>query len=74
VEVDFGGFGILGHRREWGRDVSPLPGTPLVRVHVFSLFGTADLWRVPAAWVGRSFRDVISALRRGEQRALPRGD
>jgi class 3 adenylate cyclase len=74
VEVDFGGFGILGHRREWGRDVPPLPGTPLVRVHVFSLFGTADLWRVPAAWVGRSFREVIRALRRGEQRALPPGD
>lgn len=76
IEVDFGGFGILGHRREWGRDVPPLPGTPLLRVRIFSLFGTADLWRAPAAWVGRSFRDVINALRRGERepRALPPGE
>lgn len=71
IEVDFGGLGILGHRREFGRDVPALPGTPLVRVRIFSLFGTADLWRVPAAWVGRSFREVIKSLRRGSQGELP---
>jgi Domain of unknown function (DUF1707)/Cell wall-active antibiotics response 4TMS YvqF len=68
VEVDLGGLSIVGHRRERGRDV---PGTPLLRVRVFSLFGTFDLWRVPADWVGRPFREVIRALRRGEGRALP---
>jgi hypothetical protein len=70
IEVDFGGLGIFGHRREFGRDVPALPGTPLVRVRIFSLFGTADLWRAPA-WVGRSFREVIKALRRGPQGELP---
>jgi hypothetical protein len=48
-----------------------VPGTPLVRVRIFSLLGTADLWRVPAAWVGRPFREVIKALRRGPQGELP---
>jgi class 3 adenylate cyclase len=71
IEVDFGGLGILGHRREFGRDVPGVPGTPLVRVRIFSLLGTADLWRVPAAWVGRPFREVIKALRRGPQGELP---
>jgi len=71
IEVDFGGLGIFGHRREFGRDVPPVPGTPLVRVRIFSLLGTADLWRVPAAWVGRPFREVIKALRRGPQGELP---
>jgi class 3 adenylate cyclase len=71
IEVDFGGLGIFGHRREFGRDVPAVPGTPLVRVRIFSLFGTADLWRVPAAWVGRPFREVIKALRRGPQAELP---
>jgi hypothetical protein len=70
IEVDLGGLAIIGHRREWGRDV---PGAPLLRVRVFSFFGTADVWRVPAAWVGRPFREVIKALRRGEHRALPPG-
>jgi hypothetical protein len=71
IEVDFGGLGIFGHRREFGRDVPGVPGTPLVRVRIFSLLGTADLWRVPAAWVGRPFREVINALRRGPQGELP---
>ena len=73
VEVDLGGLAVFGHRREWGRDVPPLPGTPLVRVHIFSLFGTADVWRVPVTWAGRTFREVIRSLRRGEQRELPSG-
>ena len=67
IEVDLGGFAIVGHRREWGRD---FPGAPLLRVRVYSLFGTADVWRVPPEWVGKPFRDVIKGLRRGEQRQL----
>lgn len=72
IEVDLGGFSVFGHRREWGRQIGR-PGAMLVRVNVFSLFGTSDVWRVPSAWVGRSFREVIKALRRGEQNELPPG-
>jgi hypothetical protein len=71
VEVDLGGLAVFGHRREWGRDLPPHPATPLLRMRVLSLFGTADLWRVPPAWVGRTFDEVIRALRRGEHRELP---
>jgi class 3 adenylate cyclase len=71
IEVDFGGLGIFGHRREGGHDVPAIPGTPLVRVRIFSLLGTADLWRVPTTWVGRPFREMIKALRRGPQGELP---
>ncbi len=71
VEVDLGGLAVFGHRREWGTDLPPHPATPLLRVRVLSLFGTADLWRVPASWVGRAFRDVIRGLQRGEHRELP---
>ena len=71
VEVDLGGFAAFGHRREWGRDLPPHPATPLLRVRVLSLFGTADLWRVPPSWVGRTFGEVIRGLRGGEHRDLP---
>jgi hypothetical protein len=37
---------------------------------VLSLFGTADLWRVPPTWAGRTFHEVIEGLRRGEEREL----
>jgi hypothetical protein len=73
VEVDLGGLAVFGRRREWGRDIPPLPGTPLLRVHVYSLFGTADLWRVPLSWAGRSFRDLVRGLQREEHRELPAG-
>lgn len=71
VEVDVGGVAAFGHRREWGRDLPPHPATPLLKVRVLSLFGTADLWRVPPSWVGRTFREVIGGLRQGEHRDLP---
>jgi class 3 adenylate cyclase len=74
VEVDVGGLSVFGHRREWGRDVPARPGTPLLRVKVFSLFGTSDVWRAPAGWAGRTFREVIRGLRRGEHRELPPGE
>jgi hypothetical protein len=70
VEVDSGGLAIVGHRREWGRDLPPGPATPLLRVRVLSLFGTADVWRVPPSWAGRTFNEVIDGLRRGEEREL----
>ena len=71
VEVDLGGLTAFGHRREWGRDLPPHPTTLLLRVRVLSLFGTADLWRVPKSWAGRTFGEVIRGLRRGEHRELP---
>ena len=73
VEVDLGGLSVFGHRREHGRDVPPLPGTPLLRVHVFSLFGTADAWRVPPAWADWTLLQVLRAFRREERRELPAG-
>jgi class 3 adenylate cyclase len=73
VEVDLGGIAVFGHRREHGSDVRPTPGTPLLRVRVFSLFGTADVWRVPPAWAEWSFRQVFRAFRREERRELPPG-
>jgi class 3 adenylate cyclase len=70
VEVDFGGVAVIGHRREHGRDVAPRPGTPLLRAHIYSLFGTADLWRVPTSWAGKTFGEIMRATKRGEQHEL----
>lgn len=47
VEVDAGGFGLFGGVDEHGADKPPRPGSPLVRVRSFALFGGADVWRVP---------------------------
>jgi uncharacterized protein DUF1707 len=71
VEVDVGGFCVFGHRRDWGDDSAPKPGAPLLRVRVFSLFGTADVWRVPLELGKLDFRGVIKALRSRDRDELP---
>jgi len=45
VEVDLHGLAVFGHKNARGRDVAPLPGTPLVRVCTFGLFVGIDVWR-----------------------------
>jgi hypothetical protein len=47
VNVIVTGVAIGGHRREWGKDLD-LPGEPEITVRAASLFGTVDVWRVPA--------------------------
>ena len=61
VDVDLGGLTVFGHRREHGDD-EPAPDAPLVRIRVFSLFGTSDVWRVAPDTRG-SYRELIKAAR-----------
>jgi hypothetical protein len=74
VEVDLGGLTVFGHRREWGSDVPAHATALLLRVKIYALFGTADVWRVPASWVGHTFREVIRGMQRGKHRELPPRD
>ena len=67
VAVDLTGVTIFGHRRDHGVE-SAHAAVPLVRVRVFALFGTADLWRVPRRLAEAGWREVIKTLRR-ERRA-----
>jgi hypothetical protein len=66
VDVDLGGLTIFGHRREHGEDVDPAPQSPLVRIRIFSLFGTSDVWRIPPGMSG-SYRELIKAIRKRGQ-------
>ena len=68
VAVDATGLTVFGHRREWGSDTAP-PDSPVLRVRVLALFGTADVWRVPAELRG-GYSEIIRAVR-ASQRELP---
>jgi Domain of unknown function (DUF1707) len=70
VDVDLGGLTIFGHRREHGDDAAPAPEAPLLRIRVYSLFGTSDVWRIPPGMSG-TYRELIRALR--ERKQLPAG-
>jgi hypothetical protein len=58
VETDVGGFALMGGNDEHGNDAAPRPGTPLIRVRLFTMMGGADVWRVPASLRGRSLREI----------------
>lgn len=65
VDVDFSGFGIFGGSSEHGRDVTPRPGAPTLRVRVLSLFGGTDLWRIPLDAKGKR-KELRQAARDAE--------
>jgi Domain of unknown function (DUF1707) len=67
VDVDLGGFTVFGHRGEHGEEVDPAPDAPLVRIRVFSLFGTSDVWHVPPDTRG-TYRELIKSVRKRERR------
>jgi hypothetical protein len=60
VNVDVGGLTIFGHRRTWGRLTGP-PTAPALYVRAVSLFGTVDVWHVPAEMKG-DYRGIIRQL------------
>jgi hypothetical protein len=62
LNVEVGGLAVFGHRRDWGADVAPLDA-PTVRVRVLGLFGTVDVWRVPADVRG-DYGDVARQIKR----------
>ena len=51
VNVTVTGLSVGGHRREWGEDIER-PRSPEISVRVISIFGTVDVWRVPADMPG----------------------
>lgn len=42
---------MVGHRREWGKEIERR-GSPEISVRAVCLFGTVDVWRVPADMPG----------------------
>jgi hypothetical protein len=63
TDIDLGGLTVFNHRREHGNDDAPAANAPLVRVRVYSLFGTSDVWYVPREASG-SFGELIRSVRK----------
>ncbi len=61
INVDVGGITVLGHRRDWGRDVSR-PDAPAIRLRVLGFVGTVDIWRVSHDMRGSSYSDIFREL------------
>ena len=69
INVDAGGITIFGHRRTRGQPTGP-PTAPAIYVRVLSVFGTTDVWHVPADVTG-TYGEIIRQVK-DRHRALGR--
>ena len=73
VELEVGGFSLMGGHEEVGSQRAPRPGAPLIRIRVYALMGGATIYRLPpqARGVGlKEARRLARAADRGELPAL----
>jgi len=69
VELDVGGFSLLGGNTEVGSERPPRPGAPVIRLRAWNLMGGATIFRVPPQARGlglKEARRLAKAAGRGE--------
>ena len=69
VELDVGGFSLMGGNTEIGTERPPRPGAPVIRLRTWNLMGGATIFRVPPQARGlglKEARRLAKAAGRGE--------
>ena len=70
VEVDVGGFSLMGGHTEVGRERTR-PGAPLVRVRAFNIMGGVIIFRVPPQARGLGLEEAGRLAKAAERGQLP---
>lgn len=68
VNVEVTGLSLLGHLRDWGRDLGS-PDAPTIQLRAYGFMGTIDVWRVPQDMQG-DYGELFRQLQ-ARQRELP---
>ena len=71
VDVEVGGFSFMGGHEEIGREPTPRPGAPVIRIRVWSLMGGASIYRLPPQARGAGLREARRLARTAERGQLP---
>jgi hypothetical protein len=71
VDLEVGGFSLMGGHEQIGREVRPRPGAPVIRVRIYSLMGGAEVFRLPPEARGKSLKEARRLAKRAEQGELP---
>ncbi|MGH8776990.1 MAG: DUF1707 SHOCT-like domain-containing protein [Jiangellaceae bacterium] len=58
VDVEVGGFALMGGNGERGSSRAPRPGGPRIRILAYSLMGGIDVWRLPDEAKGVSLKEA----------------
>jgi hypothetical protein len=73
VDVEVGGFSIMGGTEERGPNSRPRPGAPLVRINSYCLMGGNTIWRLPPQARGLGLKESRRLARQVERGELPAG-
>ena len=71
IEVEMGGFSLMGGNDVRGNQRSPRPGAPLVRIRGFNLMGGATVYRLPPQARGVSLKEARRLAKAAERNQLP---
>ena len=74
VEVEIGGFSIMGGHEQIGNERTPRPGAPVIRIRVYTLMGGASIYRLPPQARGVSLKDARRLAKSAERGQLPAPD
>jgi uncharacterized protein DUF1707 len=74
VDLDVGGFSLMGGHEEVGREISPRPGAPLIRIRVYNLMSGATIYRLPPQARGQSLKEARHLAKQAERGMLPGPD
>jgi len=71
VEVDVGGFSLLGGNTEVGSERPPRPGAPVIRLRTYNLMGGATIFRVPPQARGLGLKEARRLAKAAARGQLP---
>jgi hypothetical protein len=71
IEVELGGFSLMGGMEVRGNQRSPRPGAPVVRIRGFNLMGGATIYRLPSQARGVSLKEARKLAKSAERGELP---
>jgi uncharacterized protein DUF1707/cell wall-active antibiotic response 4TMS protein YvqF len=71
VELDVGGFSLMGGNTEFGSGRPPRPGAPVIRLLTWNLMGGATIYRVPPQARGLSLKEARRLSKAAGKGQLP---
>ncbi|MGH8828646.1 MAG: DUF1707 SHOCT-like domain-containing protein [Jiangellaceae bacterium] len=64
IDVEVGGFSVMGGTSESGSSRAPRPGAPKIRILAYNLMGGVDVWRLPEEARGLALKEARKAAKR----------
>jgi hypothetical protein len=71
VDVEVGGFSLMGGHEEVGSGRPPRPGAPVIRIRLYNMMSGASIYRLPPQARGVSLKEARRLARSAERGELP---